>query len=632
MNTIAQRIADFLKNFPPFSMLQKEQLDAICQAVDVLYVEPNTHIFKTEDPVEEAFYVVKDGAIGLYRNANKVLVDECDEGDIFGLRALMRQGTYKLSALALEESIVYKISASLLETNIIVNPEANKFLLKTFASNSLLLQEETWQQAGKTAQETLPDFNEEQSAQYSKNPINCPPETQIKEAAKLMTNNKVGSIIVTENGKPKGIITDKDLRIKIATGDVSIQEPVTSIMSQPVKTYPEHISVAEAQIAMLQHKITHLCITKDGTDASQLTGVLSEHDIIVIRENNASVLVKEIKRAKTVETLKTIRQRTEKLLVRYIDQNLPIAFVSKIITAINDSITTKTIDLALNKVPTEPPVKFAWLAIGSQGRQEQLLLTDQDNFLVFEDVSLEEYEITQQYFLNLATEITKCLNTIGFEYCPANMMASNPKWCLSVTEWKKQFNHWIVTPDEDNLMLCTIFFDFERIYGDTNLVHLLAESIFESIAAHDIFLNYLAINALKNPPPLSFFRNFLVENSGEHKDQFDIKARAMMPLVDAARLLVLSKNIKSHNSTIARYKKLMELEPQNKGVYEACLISIKDLLSYRTQQGLKHKDSGRFIDLQTLSKADKLELKSAFKAVKNVQELIQTRFKLAQFL
>jgi CBS domain-containing protein len=632
MNTIAQRIADFLKNHPPFSMLQKEQLEAISQAVDVLYVEPNTHIFKTDAPVKDVFYVVKDGAIGIYRNATNVLVDECDEGDIFGLRALMRQGNYKLSAQAIEESIVYRISAGLLETYITVNPEANKFLLKTFASNTLLSQEETWQFSNKKEQETLPDFNEEQSAQYSKNPIHCPPETLIKEAAQLMTSNKVGSIIITEAGKPKGIITDKDLRIKIATGDVSIQEPVTSIMSHPVKTYPEHISVAEAQIAMLQHKITHLCITKDGTDASQLTGVLSEHDIIVIRENNASVLVKEIKRAKSVETLKTIRQRTEKLLIRYMEQNLPIGFVSKIITAINDSITTKTIEFALDSMPDKPPVKFAWLAIGSQGRQEQLLLTDQDNFLVFEDVTQDEYKSTQQYFLKLATEITKGLNTIGFEYCPANMMASNPKWCLSVSEWKKQFNHWVISPDEDNLMLCTIFFDFEKIYGDDILVNLLSESIFKSIAAHDIFLNYLGINALKNPPPLSFFRNFLVEDSGEHKDQFDIKARAMMPLVDAARLLILSKNIKAHNSTIARYEKLIDQEPQNKAVYEACLISFKDLLRYRTQQGLKHKDSGRFIDLQTLNKADKLELKSAFKAVKNVQELIQTRFKLAQFL
>ncbi|XGA85223.1 DUF294 nucleotidyltransferase-like domain-containing protein [Polaribacter sejongensis] len=309
-----------------------------------------------------------------------------------------------------------------------------------------------------------------------------------------------------------------------------------------------------------------------------------------------------------------------------------MAFATKILSAINESITQKIIDQAIKEMPTPPPTTFAWLAIGSQGREEQLLLTDQDNALVFNNVDKNEYEETQQYFLTLAKKINQKLEIVGFELCPADMMASNPAWCLSVSQWEQQFKKWITTPDQDNLMLCTIFFDFEFVYGDKKLVNSLAESIFESIESRDIFLTYLGLNALKNPPPLSFFRQFLVERDGEHKDQFDIKARAMMPLVDAARLLILSKNIKTHNNTIVRYEKLAELEPQNKEVFLACLEAFKNLLYFRTQQGLLHNDSGRFIDLQTLSKANRLELKSCFKAVKEVQDLIQTRFKLSQFL
>ena len=147
-----------------------------------------------------------------------------------------------------------------------------------------------------------------------------------------------------------------------------------------------------------------------------------------------------------------------------------------------------------------------------------------------------------------------------------------------------------------------------------------------------LFLNFLGINALKNPPPLSFFRQFLVERDGEHKDQFDIKARAMMPLVDAARLLILSKKIDTSKNTITRFEKLAELEPQNIDVYMACISAFKNLLRYRTQQGLLHKNSGRFIDLSSLNKANRLELKSCFKAVQEIQELIQTRFKLSHFM
>ena len=145
----------------------------------------------------------------------------------------------------------------------------------------------------------IQDFLEEQSADYSKNPVTCAPKTSIKDAALLMTENRVGSIIITQKNKPLGIITDKDLRTKIATGLFSIEESVSKIMSSPVITYHTNITVAEAQIAMLKHRIKHLCITKDGTVNSELTGILSEHDIIVIRENNATVLIKEVKRFKT---------------------------------------------------------------------------------------------------------------------------------------------------------------------------------------------------------------------------------------------------------------------------------------------------------------------------------------------
>ena len=612
-------------------MLTKEQLLAISSAVEILYLEKDTDLFITGEPIKHQFYVVKDGAIGLFKDQTTILVDECDEGDIFGLRALIRKDVYKLSAKALEESIVYSLSSDLFENYIAPNTNASTFLMNSFVSN-ITYSAETKASEFEKPIEKIDDFLEEQSADYSKNPIQCTPETSIKAAAVIMTHKRVGSILITENNQPLGIITDKDLRIKIATGLISIEEPVTKIMSYPVITYPENITVAEAQIAMLKHQITHLCITKDGTPASDLLGILSEHDIIVVRENNASALVKEVKRAKSASELQKIRQRASQLLERYLKQQIPIRFTTKIISAINESITQKIIDLAIAEMPFKPPTTFAWLAIGSQGREEQLLLTDQDNALIYNNLSDKEDQKTQHYFLALSKKINDNLAIVGFEYCPAKMMASNPAWCLSVTKWEQQFRKWISTPDQENLMLCTIFFDYQYMYGDKNLLNPLADTIFDAISSHDIFLNFLGLNALKNPPPLSFFRQFLVERNGEHKDQFDIKARAMMPLVDAARLLILSKNVKTHNNTIIRYEKLAELEPQNKDVYFACIDAFKNLLRYRTAQGLLHNDSGRFIDLQTLSKADRLELKNCFKAVKEIQDLIQTRFKLSQLL
>lgn len=635
MNTIAERIYDFLKNFPPFSLLSREELFTISKHVKVVYLENDAFTFKTNDALQNHFYVVKDGAIGLFRD-DDVLVDKCDEGDIFGLRALVRNDYYKLNAKALEESIVYSISSELLEDIINHNTQANKYLMASFVTNTRTPYATEHNDAlfahDNNLNNDITNFTEVQSAEYSKHPVTCPKTTIIKEAAQIMTQKRVGSIIITESDQPLGIITDKDLRTKIATGIFSIEDSVTQIMSSPVITYPEHITVAEAQIAMLQHRITHLCITEDGTPESKLKGILSEHDIIVIRGNNPSVLVKEIKRAKNAETLKYIRTKAQNLLQRYLEQGIPIAFISKIISAINDTITKKIIDITINEMEKAPPVPFGWMALGSQGRKEQLLLTDQDNALVFEDVNETDYISTKQYFLDLSKRINDKLNIVGFEYCPAEMMACNPKWCLSVSEWKQQFNSWITQPNQDKIMLCTIFFDFDLIYGDKTLIDKMSESIFKAIDSYEIFLNFLGLNALKNPPPLSFFRQFVVEHSGEHKNEFDLKARAMMPLVDAARILILSKNITDCNSTVLRYEKMAELEPQNKELYLSCANAFKILLRFRTVDGLKDKDSGRFLDLKTLNKADRLKLKSCFKPIKDVQELISTRFRLSQMM
>ncbi|MCB0381782.1 MAG: CBS domain-containing protein, partial [Psychroserpens sp.] len=553
-NTIAERVLDFLKGFPPFDYLSYDELLLISTQIKVLYLEKEDFIFKQHEALHDYFYVVKDGAVGIYRD--NTLVDECDEGDIFGLRAVIRKDQYLLNAIAIEESIVYAIPSNSIDDIFINNLQANQFILASFATNTR--NPYSNEDKGKLfANETIlqPDsssFTEVQSASFSKNPITCQPKITIKEASVVMSHHKVGSIIITEDKRPIGIITDKDLRHKIATGKHEISEQVTAIMSAPVITFPEHITIAEAQIAMLKHSISHLCITKDGTINSELVGILSEHDIIVVHGNNPSVLIKEIKRAGSANQLQAIRQKAQVLMKNYIEQHIPISFVTNIISAINDAITKRCIQLSLDEIQEELPTSFAWLAIGSQGRKEQLLLTDQDNALVYEDVT-DDAKV-KSYFLNLSKAVNQKLDIVGFELCPAEMMASNPKWCLSVSQWKAQFKNWITHPDEDKMMLCNIFFDYDLVYGNHELVDDMSDSIFEAIDNYEIFLNFMGRNALKNPPPLSFFRNFLVEDSGEHKDQFDIKARAIMPLVDAARLLILSHEIKDINSTMARYK------------------------------------------------------------------------------
>ncbi len=251
---------------------------------------------------------------------------------------------------------------------------------------------------------------------------------------------------------------------------------------------------------------------------------------------------------------------------------------------------------------------------------------------LFENVSESKLPPTREYFLKLSKAVNKGLKIIGYEYCPVEMMASNPEWCLSLSEWKDRVSYWITNPGKDEVLLSAIFFDYSLSFGDAALVEELTTHIFKETEKYPIFFTHLASGALQNPSPTGFFRNFLVEEDGAHKDFFDVKRRALMPLIDAARILTLSHQVKSISNTAQRFERLAELEPNNEALFLACSYATKALLKFRTKQGLLHNDSGRFISLDTLTKEEKIKLKRTFKTIKELQELIKIRFKVSNIL
>ena len=212
------------------------------------------------------------------------------------------------------------------------------------------------------------------------------------------------------------------------------------------------------------------------------------------------------------------------------------------------------------------------------------------------------------------------------------MMASNPKWCLSLEQWKTKVYHWITNPGKNEVLLSFIFFDYSLSYGDSELVSNLSDFIFESIKANPVFYVHLVSGALQSPSPTGFFRQFLLEQDGANKDSFNIKNRALMPLADAARVLILSHSVKSISNTVERFEKLAELETDNAELYLACAYAYKVLLKFRTKQGLLHHDSGQYIDLNSLSKLEKIKLKNTFKTIKELQEIITVRFNVSNIL
>ena len=634
MNPIAERIADFLKEYQPFNSLSHEELINIAVNIKVVNLEKKENLFQTNDPLHDSFYVVAAGTISLtvVSDAEETLLNKCNAGDVFGLRPFFAKNNYMMTAKARETSIVYAIPIASFKHLLSTNTDVLDFLLESFASTAPSFKDKGKSKFIENVQ--LVDNQTEnqffQTLEYSKKPLTTAANVSVKEIAQLMTDNLSDNIIVLEDKLPVGIVTDQDFRSKIASGKFPVLSSIDKIMSSPVITASEHLSLAEAQLLMLKYNVSHLCVTADGSNKSIVKGIITEHDLVVAQANSPGILLKEIKRSQSAKDLKIVRERLSELVQSSITKNIPLTHICMISGEIIFAITKRAIELAILELGS-PPTKFTWLSIGSQGRKEQVLLSDQDSFLIFEDVDAGKYRDVRDYFLKLAKKTTSIIEKTGYDLCPNGHIASNMLWCKSMTDWTKQYTSWTNTPGENTEEISSIFFDYDLVYGDIDLENALTDIVFQDRKSSALLFDYLGNDALKKPAPLNFFKKFSVEEDGDNKNLFDIKTRALMPLIDAARLLVLSLNIKGINNTYLRFRQLAISDAKNAELYKECAEAFLVLSNFRILSGLKNDNSGQYINVDELSKSDKEKLKNAFEPMKDLEDLIKSKFQLTHF-
>ena len=635
-NSVAENIANFLKEYSPFNYLTHDELIQVATSIGVVNLEKHKILFQINDKLHESFYVVATGTVNLFviADAEETLLNKCYAGDVFGLRPFFAKNNYMMSAKAREDSIVYAIPIAIFKPFVAQNPQVLDFLLESFATNTRNPFDK--ENRGKLITDTVYSENQQneiqyfQSLAYNKTPLKINVSAIVKDTAQLMTENMLDNIIITDQNYPIGIVTDSDFRSKIANGRFPLISTIDKIMSSPVITVPENVSVAEAQLLLLKHNVSHLCVTIDGSDKSDVKGVISEHDLIVAQANNPGVLIKEIKRSLSPKELKLVREKLTELIQTSIAKNIPLPHIYNISGEIITAIIKRSIELAILDLGS-PPARFAWFSIGSQGRKEQFLLTDQDSFLIFEDVIAEKYRDVKDYFLKLAKRATSILEKVGYEFCPNGHMASNMLWCKSLSDWIKQYNNWMKTPGEKSNDISSIFFDYEFVFGETKIEETLDDLILKNTKNNALFFDYLGNDALRKQPSLNFFKKFNLEDEGENKGKFDIKNRAIMPLVDGARLFTVSLNLRGVNNTYLRFKQLAITDPKSSEIYLNCADAFLILSKFRTLEGLKSDTSGNFINVEELNKVDKEKLKNALVPMKDLEDLIKDRFQLTQF-
>lgn len=625
-NPIASRIFEFLRKYPPYHQVKTTQLLELCRTSELTFYQPGDIVFKAGDSISNKVYVVYKGMIHLKWPDSQEVFESAEPGDTFGIRAAFSGNPYVLTAEAAQESLILSLNLELFRQLMNSDARFSSYFISGLASGTML-RHHHWEQLSKAGTYLIDDALKVDSFfDHDRKPVTSGPDVSIPELAKLMIQHQVGSIVITNDvGLPIGMVTDKDLRKLIAAGLDPNQLKSSDIMSAPVVTIDKRSSWSDAYLTMAEYSIRHLVITDDGTPHTVVKGVISEHDLL----RNTSMLMlstlKKIKSAPNVETLAEWRSDAELKLRKFLDQEVNMDHILPLANKINDLTTCRAIELALKQLGDEfssiTTDKWCWMALGSYGRREQVIRTDQDNALLY-----RETDLRRDLLIKFASTVNDILETCGYAKCPAQVMASNPKWCLSLNEWKQTFERWIWQPDPKAVMYTTIFFDFRPVFGNHSLAGELKRHIVDQLEKNQKYLSYLAANALSSPPAFTLFKSLATEDHGEHKGMFDLKARALAPYADIARLLAYQHKIVAVYDTAGRFETIARLEPHYSELLQDAAKAFKWLLKIRWKNAQQSNSNGRYLSKSFLSPLDRQILKKALMPLQELQSVIETRF------
>ena len=620
----------FLSNIEPFSFLPEELIaEAINELTMVQHPRDRVLFIQGRSRVGH-LYIVQRGSAERYfeDRGRKTLLGMLGEGDSYGgISMLLNDGISVRTLKVTEDAVFYLIPKKVFIRLCDVNENFSEYFTDTFGKR--MLERSYAAIIAKTLQpqeEGLAFFNQPLSSIYIRKPIFGDVGLSIHEAAHKMTKENISSLFIKDaEGRCTGVITEKDLTRKVIGVGYDAERPVTEIMSSPIETISHQALIFEVLMTMMKTGIRHIAVTDEN---EQIVGILSNRDILTAQGQSPVFLVREISTANSMEEIVDRHNKLPKQIMSLISSGANAKNLTRFITTISDTILNKLVGFALEKHPP-PPARFAFMILGSEGRSEQTLKTDQDNAIVFEDVPEVSQAAVQKYFIGFGETVCTLLNEAGYAFCTGDVMARNPQWCLPLTRWKENFYQWIHAASGEDLLQASIFFDFRTGYGDVTLVDSLRKFLFKTLDGWPGFLRHLTENAMYFKPPIGFFRNFVVESKGKHRDMFDIKS-AMTPIVDFARIYALKHHIEETNTLERlqqlRLKGVLQLEE-----YEELEKAYSFLLQLRFVRQVTaivdDKDAPHnFINPKKLTRIEQKMLKEIFIRIEKFQTKLEFDF------
>ncbi len=455
--------------------------------------------------------------------------------------------------------------------------------------------------------------------------VSCPGRTPIHQAAKVMAERKTSCLFVTDDKDDIiGYVSDITLRDNVVARQVDVRYPVAGIMDNPIVSIDSQAFVYEAILLMFRTKTRYLLISEKG----EFKGVISRNKLLSDQAQSPFVFIQSVKLAITVNELKKKWEKVPEIVFQLLKRGVKSEIVNQVITSISDSITLRVIEWVIQEMGP-PPAKFVFMALGSEGRKEQTLKTDQDNAIIYEDKANEQRELVRAYFLEFAEKVSEHLDYIGFSFCKGGFMAKNPKWTHSLSHWKRNYESWLTQSSQETVMHFSTFFDCRYIFGEASIMEELKVFLDKEIQKPNTRLYYnMATNALQYEPPLTFFKNIKTFTVGEKK-VFNIK-NTMTPIVDLVRAYSLKNRIFKTN-TGERLLKLKEREIFTEKEYNELIQAYYYLMGLRLSKQASQIINDRaepenLIDINNLTKIEEVTLKEIFKVIKDFQQRIKVDF------
>jgi CBS domain-containing protein len=604
MGTDLQTIIAFLETVHPYDNLPRDELARVAASFSRREYAAGTQIYTLGAPLE-GVYLIKSGGVEV-TDANGALVSVLSKRNSFGERGLMRDGLAATHARAAEDSVVLLLPVAEFRRLSAEFPPFARFFNRSRKAEP---------RGTDVATMKIADL-------LARKPLSCGPDATVREAAQIMRDAHISSLGVTEPApggeKLRGIVTVRDLSNKVLAGGMSPDTPVSAVMTADPIFLPPTALGSDILHIMLERRIGHLPIVDHGLFA----GMITQTDLTRFQAVSSAVLIRDIASASSVAEMANVTAQIPQLLVQLVGGHQSHEVVTRLITDIADAVTRRL--LAMAEAELGPaPVPYLWLACGSQGRQEQTGVSDQDNCLILDDAATPD---DMRYFHRLAKIVSDGLNDCGYVYCPGDMMATAERWCQPVRVWRDYFHGWINKPSPEAQMLASVMFDL-RVIGGTGVslfTDLQAETL-ERASKNSIFVAHMISNSLKHTPPLGLIRGFATIRSGEHRNHIDMKHNGVVPVADLGRIYALQGRLTEAN-TRARLHAAEEA-----GVISASgardLIEAYDLIATMRLESQSHLiKSGRkpdnYLAPSDLSDFERSHLRDAFVVVRTMQSAV----------